>query len=54
MRTIVTVAGSPVPLGDGGPATAAQLNGTRFLAVDSGNLYIGDSGNHRVRRANLR
>jgi hypothetical protein len=36
--------------GDGGPATAAQLNDPRAVAVDSrGNAYIADSGNHAVR-----
>ena len=37
--------------GDGGPATAAQLNLPYGLATDlSGNLYIADLGNNRVRR----
>jgi hypothetical protein len=37
--------------GDGGPATAAALNDPYGLAIDSaGNLFIGDTGNHRVRR----
>jgi sugar lactone lactonase YvrE len=37
--------------GDGGPATAANLNQPRGLAIDaSSNVYIGDSGNNRVRR----
>jgi len=39
--------------GDGGPATAAQLNYLRGVAFDSGNLYIGDSSNHRIRRVDL-
>ena len=37
--------------GDGGPATAARLDGARGLALDSaGNLYFADANNHRVRR----
>ena len=37
--------------GDGGPATRALLNVPGGLALDSaGNLYIGDSGNNRIRR----
>lgn len=52
---ISTVAGSSVTLpagvGDGGPATSANLNTPKGLAVDSsGNLYIADFGNYRVRK----
>ena len=37
--------------GDGGSATAAQFNGIIGLCVDgSGNLYIGDSYNNRIRK----
>ncbi|HTA28582.1 MAG TPA: T9SS type A sorting domain-containing protein [Bacteroidia bacterium] len=39
--------------GDGGPATAAELNSPKCLLVDpSGNLYISDYSNYRVREVN--
>ncbi|MFI8912908.1 RICIN domain-containing protein [Streptomyces sp. NPDC053513] len=51
--TISTVAGTGAAGfgGDGGQATAAQLNGSVGVVVDSaGVVFIGDYGNHRVRR----
>jgi hypothetical protein len=50
--TIVTLAGTGMPgySGDNGPATAAMLYSPTGVAVDaSGNVYIGDSQNNRVR-----
>jgi trimeric autotransporter adhesin len=46
---VSTVAGSGA-LGDGGPATAALLEFPQSVAADaSGNVYIGDYGNERIR-----
>lgn len=53
---IRTVAGTGIRLfgGDGGPATAADLNQPTSTAYDSqGNLYIADAGNLRVRRVDV-
>ena len=63
--TITTVAGSGSGTGanryfsqggysgDGGPAVAARLNSPVGLALDgSGNLYIADAGNARIRKVN--
>jgi len=52
---ITTVAGNGgyCYSGDGGPATSAALDDPCGLAVDtSGNLYIADSDNNRVRKVN--
>ncbi|EDN71345.1 receptor protein kinase [Beggiatoa sp. PS] len=51
--TITTVAGNGNKgySGDGDPATAAQINTPTGLEVDStGNLYIADKNNHRIRK----
>jgi uncharacterized protein (TIGR03437 family) len=50
---ITTVAGNGLAgfSGDGGPATSARLASARGVAVDaSGNLFIADAGNHRIRK----
>jgi sugar lactone lactonase YvrE len=55
-QTTIVVAGNGTAGfgGDGGPATAAELNEPAGIALDeAGNLYIADSGNNRVRMVNL-
>ena len=50
--TITTVAGNGTQgfSGDGGPATSAMLNNPYAVTVDSsGNVFIADSGNNRIR-----
>jgi len=50
---ITTVAGSGKAgfSGDNGPATGAELNYPQHIAVDhSGNLYISDTDNNRIRK----
>jgi len=50
---ITTVAGNGTAgfSGDGGPASASQLNSPYGVVVDSaGDLFIADTGNHRVRK----
>ncbi|MCD4779583.1 MAG: hypothetical protein K8S27_03405 [Candidatus Omnitrophica bacterium] len=54
---ISTIAGITPPglvggySGDGGPATAAELNGPVGVAVDSaGNIFIADANNHVIRK----
>jgi len=51
--TITTLAGNGTAgfSGDNGPATLASLSDPQGLAVDAaGNVYISDTGNHRVRK----
>ena len=41
--------------GDGAPSTSADLNGPQAIAVDStGDVFIADSQNHRIRRVDPR
>ena len=54
---IATVAGSGEAgyVGDGGPAIQAAFNEPYGIAVDrSGNIYVADRHNHRVRRIDAR
>jgi sugar lactone lactonase YvrE len=54
-QIINTIAGNGVAAfsGDGGQATAAELNATAGLAVDGyGNIYIADVVNDRIRKVN--
>ncbi len=47
--------GGTTGLGDGGLAIAAQLQTPSDLALDSqGNLYIADTGNHRIRKVDVK
>jgi uncharacterized protein (TIGR03437 family) len=51
--TIATIAGGATAAfsGDNGPATSALLSAPAGVAVDaSGNVYISDTGNNRIRR----
>ena len=55
---VYTVAGlygstSSTPLGDGGPATAANLNATEGIWIDNAqNVYICDPVHYRIRKVN--
>ncbi len=52
--TVTTVAGTPTERGwqgDGGPATAALLSSPNAITrCPNGDLFVADTGNHRVRR----
>ncbi|MBI3611550.1 MAG: SMP-30/gluconolactonase/LRE family protein [Nitrospirae bacterium] len=51
--TITTIAGGGV--GDGGLATEANLYTPQAIALDpEGNLYISDTGHHRIRRVDVK
>ncbi len=51
---IVTIAGTGVYgySGDGGPATAAMINGGQMSIDTFGNCFVAEQGNHRVRKIN--
>ncbi len=47
--------GRPGDSGDGGPAASARLNQPFDVAYDAGgNLFLSDTGNHRIRRIDAR
>jgi uncharacterized protein (TIGR03437 family) len=51
IQTVVAGSGTAGYGGDGGAATSAQFNSPTGVAVDSsGNLYIADFGNNRIRK----
>ena len=53
ISTVAGSGGSGTFSGDAGAATSAKLNSPSTVAVDSsGNIYIADTGNHRIRKVN--
>lgn len=53
INTYAGIGGSAGYSGDGGPATAAQLDAPAGVRVDaSGNVYIAEFGNHTIRKVN--
>jgi len=51
INTVAGIGGSSGFEGDGGPATSAKLNNPRGVFVDtSGDIYIADTDNHRIRK----
>lgn len=51
LLTVVAGVGTSGFSGDGGLATSAKLNSPKGVAVDSsGNIYIADTSNHRIRK----
>jgi len=48
---VTTLAGSGTPGNADGPATEARFRGPEEVTVDSaGNVYVADTGNHRIRK----
>ena len=53
--TVTTLAGSGTPGNADGPATEARFRAPEGVAVDSaGNVYVADTGNHRIRKIVIR
>jgi len=51
ISTVINTAGTEGSSGDGGDATAAALKTPQGVFVDgAGNIYIADTGNHRIRK----
>src|SRR5258708_1718096 len=51
VEIITTAVGGGGSLGDGGQATAAQMNTNYMICLDAaGNLYIADQNNSRIRK----
>jgi sugar lactone lactonase YvrE len=49
--SVTTFAGDGAPGVNDGPVLTAEFNSPRAVAVDaSGNVYVSDAGNHRIRR----
>ena len=54
LLTVFAGNGLPGFSGDGGAATSAELKFPKGVAVDSsGNVYIADTGNNRIRKVGL-
>lgn len=53
-KEVTTISGTPGVSGvNNGAMSAATFNGAVSLTYDSGNLYIADTENHRIRKINL-
>ena len=53
--TVIAGTGTPALNRDGSPANDEGLNNPKGLAIDeTGNLFIADSGNHRIRKVDIK